>query len=105
MEDLKKRIEHLIEMEHRSLSMDAIIPLYISRMLNAPLAEVEQAMQEIKSRPSQWSKSTVFWLKRWIFWEKLGMWRKKLVMCWWIGDFLTLSLFCTFSVNLPYRGL
>ena len=49
MEDLKKRIEHLIEMEHRSLSMDAITPLYISRMLNAPLSEVEQAMQEIKA--------------------------------------------------------
>ena len=49
MEDLKKRIEYLIEMEHRSLSMDAITPLYISRMLNAPLAEVEQAMQEIKA--------------------------------------------------------
>lgn len=49
MEDLKKRIEHLIDMEHRSLSMDAITPLYIFRMLNAPLAEVEQAMKEIKA--------------------------------------------------------
>ena len=48
MEDLKMRIEHLIEMEQRSLSMETLTPLYISRMLKAPLAEVEQALKEIK---------------------------------------------------------
>ena len=47
--DLKKNIEYLIGMERQSGSMDAISPLYISRMLNAPLAEVEQAMQEINA--------------------------------------------------------
>lgn len=46
--DLKKNIEYLIGMERLSGSMDTISPLYISRMLNAPLAEVEQALKEIK---------------------------------------------------------
>ena len=46
--DLKRNIEYLIGMERLSGSMDTISPLYISRMLNAPLAEVEQALKEIK---------------------------------------------------------
>ena len=44
---LKKSIESLIEMERRSGSMDVITPLYISRMLNVPLDEVEEAMKEM----------------------------------------------------------
>ena len=43
---LKKNIEDLIEMEHRSGSMDFITPLYVSRMLNVPLEEVEKVMRE-----------------------------------------------------------
>ena len=46
--DLKKNIEYLIGMERQSGSMETLTPLYISRMLNAPLAEVEQALKEIK---------------------------------------------------------
>ena len=34
--DLKKNIEYLIGMERQSGSMDAISPLYVSRMLNEP---------------------------------------------------------------------
>jgi len=45
--DLKKNIEYLIGMERHSGSMDAISPLYVSRMLNVPLEDVEKAMQEI----------------------------------------------------------
>ena len=48
MEDLKKRISDLIEMEHRSGSMDAISPLYVSRMLNVPLEDVEKCMKEME---------------------------------------------------------
>ena len=44
---LKKRIEDLIEMERRSGSMDVITPLYVSRMLNVPLEEVEKVMKEL----------------------------------------------------------
>lgn len=47
MEELKKRISDLIEMEHRSGSMDAISPLNVSRMLNVPLDEVEKCMKEM----------------------------------------------------------
>ena len=47
--DLKKNIEYLIGMERHSGSMGTLTPLYISRMLNAPLAEVEQAMKEINA--------------------------------------------------------
>lgn len=43
---LKKRIEDLIEMERRSGSMDVITPLYMSRMLNVPLEEVNEALRE-----------------------------------------------------------
>lgn len=47
MEELKKRIQDLIEMEHRSGSMEVITPLYVSRMLNVPLEEVEKCMKEM----------------------------------------------------------
>lgn len=43
-ENLKKQIVYLIEMEHRSGSMEVITPLYVSRMLNVPLEEVEKCM-------------------------------------------------------------
>src|SRR5574344_647800 len=43
--DLKKNIEYLIGMERQSGSMDAISPLYVSRMLNVPLKEVEKVMK------------------------------------------------------------
>ena len=45
--DLKKNIEYLIGMERQTGSMDAISPLYVSRMLNVPLEEVERCMKEI----------------------------------------------------------
>ena len=45
--DLKKNIEYLIGMEHQSGSMDVITPLYVSRMLNVPLEEVEKVMKEM----------------------------------------------------------
>ena len=45
--DLKKNIECLIGMERQSGSMDVITPLYVSRMLNVPLEEVEKVMKEM----------------------------------------------------------
>ena len=45
--DLKRNIEYLIGMERQSGSMDAISPLYISRMLNVPLEGVEKCMKEM----------------------------------------------------------
>lgn len=45
--DLKKNIEYLIGMERQSGSMDVITPLYMSRMLNVPLEEVERVMKEM----------------------------------------------------------
>ena len=45
--DLKKNIEYLIGMERQSGSMDAISPLYISRMLNVSLEELEKCMREM----------------------------------------------------------
>lgn len=45
--DLKKNIEYLIGMERQSGSMDAISPLYVARMLNVPVEEVEKAMKEM----------------------------------------------------------
>ena len=45
--DLKKNIEYLIGMERQSGSMHAISPLYISRMLNVSLEEVEKCMREM----------------------------------------------------------
>mgnify|MGYP000074552545 CR=1 FL=1 len=46
--DLKKNIEYLIGMERQSGSMDVISPLYVSRMLNVPLEEVEKCMKEME---------------------------------------------------------
>lgn len=46
--DLKKKIEYLIGMERQSGSMDVITPLYVSRMLNVPLEEVEKVIKELK---------------------------------------------------------
>ena len=45
--DLKKNIEYLIGMERQSGSMDVITPLYVSRMLNVPLEEVERVMKDM----------------------------------------------------------
>ena len=45
--DLQKNIEYLIGMERQSGLMDAISPLYISRMLNVPLEDVEKIMKEL----------------------------------------------------------
>ena len=44
--DLKKNIKYLIGMERQSGSMDMISPLYVSRMLNVPLEDVEKCMKE-----------------------------------------------------------
>ena len=46
--DLKKNIEYLIGMERQSGSMDVITPLYVSRMLNVPLVEVEKVMKNME---------------------------------------------------------
>ena len=43
--DLKKNIEYLIGLERQSGSMDVITPLYVSRMLNVSLEEVEKVMR------------------------------------------------------------
>ena len=45
--DLKKNIEYLIGMERQSGSMDVITPLYVSRMLNVPLEEVERDRKSV----------------------------------------------------------
>ena len=45
--DLRKNIEYLIGMERQSGSMDVISPLYVSRMLNVPLEDVEKCMKEM----------------------------------------------------------
>ncbi|TYK33763.1 cupin fold metalloprotein, WbuC family [Bacteroides pyogenes] len=45
--DLKKNIEYLIGVERHSGSMEVISSLYVSRMLNVPLDEVEAAMKEM----------------------------------------------------------
>lgn len=45
--DLKKNIEYLIGMERLSGSMDMISPLYVSRMLNVPLEDVEKCMKDM----------------------------------------------------------
>ena len=45
--DLKKNIVYLIGMERQSGSMDVITPLYVSRMLNVPIEEVEQVMKDM----------------------------------------------------------
>ena len=46
--DLKKNIEYLIGLERQSGSMDVISPLYVSRMLNVPLEDVEKCMKEME---------------------------------------------------------
>lgn len=46
--NLKKNIEYLIGMERQSGSMDAISPLYVARMLNVPVEEVERVMKEME---------------------------------------------------------
>ena len=46
--DLKKNIEYLIGMDRQSGSMDVITPLYVSRMLNVPIKEVEKVMKDIE---------------------------------------------------------
>ena len=46
--DLKKNIEYLIGMERQSGSMDMISPLYVSRMLNVPLEDVEKCMNDME---------------------------------------------------------
>ena len=45
--DLKKNIEYLIGMERQSGSVDVITPLYVSRMLNVPLEDVEKVMRNM----------------------------------------------------------
>lgn len=45
--ELRTRIQTVIDMEQRSASMAPITPLYISRMLNVPLEEVEEAMKKM----------------------------------------------------------
>ena len=44
--DLKKNIEYLIGMERQSGRMEEITPIYVSRVLNVPLEEVEKVMRE-----------------------------------------------------------
>ena len=46
--DLKSQISYLIGMERQSGSMDVISPLYVSRMLNVPLEDVEKCMKEME---------------------------------------------------------
>ena len=43
--DLRKNIENLIGMERQSGRMDEITPIYVSRVLNVPLEEVERVME------------------------------------------------------------
>lgn len=43
--DLRKNIEYLIGMERQSGRMDEITPIYVSRVLNVPLEEVEEVMK------------------------------------------------------------
>lgn len=45
--DLKKNIEYLIGMERQSGRMEEITPLYVSRILNVPLEEVERVMKDM----------------------------------------------------------
>ena len=46
--DLKSQFTYLIGMERQSGSMDAITPLYVSRMLNVPFEDVEKCMREME---------------------------------------------------------
>jgi len=47
LKKLNEQITYLIGMERQSGSMDNPSALYISRMLNVPLEEVEKAMREM----------------------------------------------------------
>ena len=47
IEELKDKIKTVIDMEQRSASMAPITPLYVSRMLNVPVEEVEKCMKEM----------------------------------------------------------
>ena len=47
IEELKDRIKTVIDMEQRSALMAPITPLYVSRMLNVPLEDVEKCMDEM----------------------------------------------------------
>lgn len=47
IKELKERINTVIDIEQRSASMAPISPLYVSRMLNVPLKEVEKCMKEM----------------------------------------------------------
>ena len=47
MKKLKEQITYLIGMERQSGSMDVVTPLYVSRMLNVPLEDVEKCMKEM----------------------------------------------------------
>ena len=46
---LRENIEYLIGMERQSGSMEVISPLYIARMLNVPLEEVEECLKEMRA--------------------------------------------------------
>ena len=46
--DLRKNIEYLIGMERQSGRMDEITPIYVSRVLNVPLKEVERVMRNVE---------------------------------------------------------
>ena len=46
--DLKKNIEYLIGMERQSGRMEEITPIYVSRVLNVPLEEVERVMKDME---------------------------------------------------------
>lgn len=48
--DLRKNIEYLIGMERQSGRMEEITPIYVSRVLNVPLGEVEKVMKDIDVR-------------------------------------------------------
>ena len=45
--DLRKNIEYLIGMERQSGGVDEITPIYVSRVLNVPLEEVERVMKDM----------------------------------------------------------
>ena len=45
--DLRKNIKYLVGMERQSGRMDEITPIYVSRVLNVPLEEVEKVMKDI----------------------------------------------------------
>ena len=48
IENIKRQaLEYLIGMERQSGRMDEITPIYVSRMLNVPLEEVERVMKDM----------------------------------------------------------